>query len=411
VGVDGHGVPCGTLLEAAKAKKMKTGLVVTSRITHATPASFSSHSTNRNWEEFIAVQQINNSVDVMFGGGLSIYQSTPNSIYPNLILYAEAVGYQVITTLADLLTASTLPLVGLFAAEHMPFEIDRPPDTPSLAQMTSTAISLLSSSSGDSGFFLMVEGSRIDMAEHNNDAAALYNEILAFNETIQTILDFAQQDGHTLVVITADHETGGLTFGRNFINGSVGCNGTCGSENGYLSGGVSSNLPDYAWYPQVLLSVNASVEVMADSIIGLATNLSIDNNNSVAANIQTAASEILLLNANINLAADENGYLCNSFAAGNRSSLLVAVGNVIANRALVGYSTRGHTGVDVNLWVYGDPVGSLTGNMDNTQVGKAVQDILQLDLNQITQQLSNFQPYPSNTTSMSMRRNEGNAHN
>jgi len=186
----------------------------------------------------------------------------------------------------------------------------------------------------------------------------------------------------------------------------VGCNGTCGSENGYLSGGVSSALPEYAWYPQVLLSVNASVEVMADSIIALATNLSLENNDSVTANIQNAASQILLLNANIGLSSDENGYLCNSYAAGNRSSLLVAVGNVIANRALVGFQTRGHTGVDVNLWVYGDPTGSLKGNLDNTQVGKVVQDILKLDLNQITQQLSNFQPYPSNTTSLSMKRKD-----
>jgi len=285
----------------------------------------------------------------------------------------------------------------------MPFEIDRPPSTPSLAQMTTTALSLLSDNTGEGtdspGFFLMVEGSRIDMAEHNNDPAAQYYEILAFNETIQTILDFAQKDGHTLVVITADHETGGVTLGRNFVNGSVGCNGTCGNGNGFLGGGVSSAGPDYVWYPQVLLGVNASAEVMADSVVALATNMSIANNNSISDNIQSAASSILLVNANLILSAAETSYLCNSYVAGSTGSLIIAIGNVIANRALIGFQTRGHTGVDVNLWVYGDTSGSLKGNMDNTQVGTAVQQILQLNLNQITQELSNFQPYPNSSLS------------
>ncbi len=215
-----------TILEAAQAKGMATGLVVTSAITHATPASFAAHVESRGDETTIAEQLLANRVDVLFGGGKEFFlpQSEPGSDRKDdkdLIAAARQAGYRLVETSEQLGAVDALPVLGLFGLKAL---MTAPP-APSLAALTEKAIDLLRDTRKGwfikkRGFFLMVEGSQIDWACHDNDAVHCVWETLCFDEAVKAALDFALADGRTLVIVTADHETGGLTIPGGRIDGS-----------------------------------------------------------------------------------------------------------------------------------------------------------------------------------------------
>lgn len=209
-----------TILEQAETLGKATGIVVTSTVTHATPAAFYAHVADCNQQNLIAVQALESGIDLMFGGGVRHFIPTEVSLAMSageclgrrtdgrdLISEAESNGYSV-TTDGDFLANVSLPVLGLFACNGMNFDLERQPDEPSLSEMTRRAIDLLSESG--EGFFLMVEGSRIDQASHSNDPSQTIGETLAFDEAVRVVLEFAMSDGETLVIATADHETGGL---------------------------------------------------------------------------------------------------------------------------------------------------------------------------------------------------------
>jgi alkaline phosphatase len=205
--------PYLTILEAAKAKGMTTGIVVTSTITHATPAVFASHVESRKTEEAIAVQLVTSRVNVLFGGGRRFFlpksESDPNHSRKDdqdLLAEAARVGYTVITSQSELTSVHRPYVLGLFQIDAL----TTVPPEPSLAELTGRALQLLQPAKR--GFFLMVEGSQIDWACHQNKAKHAIRQVLLFDQAVQTAIDFALRDGHTLVVVTADHETGGLTL-------------------------------------------------------------------------------------------------------------------------------------------------------------------------------------------------------
>ena len=218
-----NGMSLETVLERAQKLGKSVGLVTTTRITHATPAAFASHVVSRGMENEIAVQLIYHKVNVLLGGGLRhfIPKEVPGSKRKDsrdLIKEAKALGYLIVRNRTQLLAVDpsrTRLLLGLFSLSHMAYEIDRKgTGQPSLAEMTKKAIEILSRDKD--GFFLMVEGGRIDHACHANDAAAAIMDTLAFDEAVKVALDFAKRDGETLVIITADHDTGAptLTYSR-----------------------------------------------------------------------------------------------------------------------------------------------------------------------------------------------------
>lgn len=207
-----------SILEMAQAKGLATGLVVTSTITHATPASFGSHVKSRKLEPAIAEQLIANRIDVLFGGGRKYFlpKSDPDSgRKDNIDLMARAreAGYKGIRTADELEAAKDAPLLGLFQLDAL---TTKEPE-PSLALMTRKAIRLLRRANlntidGHYGFLLMIEGSQIDWKCHANDAAGSIRQTLLFDQAVKEATDFAQRDGRTLVLVTADHETGGMTL-------------------------------------------------------------------------------------------------------------------------------------------------------------------------------------------------------
>jgi len=202
---------CKTLMEFAMEAGMSTALVATSSITHATPASFASHVPSRGQETIIAEQLAESGVDVMLGGGLEFFAKKGQSESvreDNRDLVRELIdaGYAVTTTKEELAAASSNKLVGLYASDGL----TRAETEPTLPEMTEKALEIISED--EDGFFMMIEGSQIDWAGHANNVEYALREIEDFDQTIKMILEFAKEDGETLVVVTADHETGGMTL-------------------------------------------------------------------------------------------------------------------------------------------------------------------------------------------------------
>lgn len=199
-----------TIVEQVRDKKA-TGIVTTTHLWHATPAVFASHVKKRGQSYEIARQMVEESgVDVMMGGGSKVFLGSGKG--PDLIALAMNRGYQV--ALSDLAlkavdTKKTTKLLGVFSKEAMTYETQRQADTyePHLSEMTEAALEILGRD--PRGFFLMIEGGRIDHASHVADVGKLLGEMAEFDKTINLVLAWAESHPDTLVIITADHETGG----------------------------------------------------------------------------------------------------------------------------------------------------------------------------------------------------------
>jgi alkaline phosphatase len=216
VALDSHRKPLETILEYAETKGLSTGMVVTSAITHATPASFIAHVISRNLYEDIADFFLKTNIDVFMGGGRDFFNGRTDGI--NLISELEKKDYQILYTVAELDSIKSSRVAGLFWKEHGPSIRDGRGNM--LAKSTGKSIEILSQNK--KGFFLMVEGSQIDWGGHQNDTRYLVEEMLDFDRAVGEALKFAIKDGHTLIVVTADHETGGFAItGGNIKKGSV----------------------------------------------------------------------------------------------------------------------------------------------------------------------------------------------
>ena len=231
VSVTPQGKALPTILEMARNRLRSTGIVTTTRLTHATPACFAAHGVDRDSESNLAEQMLEAGVDVMMGGGMQYWipggEVPPETVRLsaaagagakseredniNLLGRAAEAGYKLVSNQNELLGAGKADrLLGLFAASHLPYALDRRLDdaanVPSLAEMTEKAIEILSKNKG--GFFLMVEGGRIDHAAHNNDAAAMIADMIDFDAAVGVAYAFAKKDPRTVIFITADHATG-----------------------------------------------------------------------------------------------------------------------------------------------------------------------------------------------------------
>jgi len=204
----------GTILEKAAAEGKSTGLVVTCRITHATPACFAAHVGSRGQETEIALQMAAHNVNVLFGGGRSYFlprsQGGKRDDERNLIDEMKKRGYADLQTpeqFQQLAPSASQRVLGLFYPDDPPVAGER---RPSLPELTKKALEILSRNS--KGFFLMVEGSQIDWRAHENRSDSLLAEVKDFDAALGAVMDFAEEDGRTLVVVTADHETGGYAI-------------------------------------------------------------------------------------------------------------------------------------------------------------------------------------------------------
>lgn len=204
-----------TLLKAARAAGKRIGLVTTAAVHDATPAAMSVHARSRRNAQQIVDQYLALEPDVLMGGGRDYFlpRGEPGGRRDdgrNVIAALQAQGYAYARTAAELEHARGGRLLGLFADGDLGYEIDRPPGEPSTAQMTAAALRALRDAPG--GFVLLIENENVDTAGHRNDVAALIRALWAFDEAVKVALDFQKAHPDTLVVITGDHETGGLSI-------------------------------------------------------------------------------------------------------------------------------------------------------------------------------------------------------
>ncbi|WP_223594597.1 alkaline phosphatase [Neobacillus bataviensis] len=333
IAVDNDQSEVKTVLEAAKEQGKATGLVATSEITHATPASFGSHDVNRNNMNAIADdyfdERVNgkHKIDVLLGGGSDLFIRKDR----NLVEEFQKDGYSAVSNLQELKKDNNDQVLGLFAKRGMPKMIDRTEEMPSLADMTNAAIERLNQNK--KGFFLMVEGSQIDWAGHDNDIVGAMSEMDDFEKAFKAAIDFAKKDGHTLVVATADHSTGGY---------SIGARG------------------EYNWFSAPIKAAKRTPDFMAEQIAG----------GSDVKETLTKYLDLPLTDKEIQSVKD---------AADFKRVVDIdnAIEQIIDTRSFTGWTTGGHTGEDVNVYAFGPASERFAGQIDNTDNAKIIFDLLE----------------------------------
>ena len=211
IGMGADSVATQSILELAEKNNLSTGIVVACAVTHATPASFIAHQMDRNMYDEIASDYLKSDIDVFIGGGRKYFENRADG--RNLTDELKANNYQIAYDMASIKHIKTGKLAGLLYDDQnpgMPVRGDMLPDG------TMSAIDILEHNK--KGFFLVVEGSQIDWAAHDNNTKQVVMEMLDFDKTVGLVLDYAEKDGNTLVIITADHETGGMSI----LNGKFG---------------------------------------------------------------------------------------------------------------------------------------------------------------------------------------------
>lgn len=322
ISMDPDGNQLETILQAAEKSGKSSGLVATSTITHATPAVFASHVETRADEKDIAPQLLQNDVDVILGGGKKYFSD-------DLLNKAKQDGYEVVSDAQSLNNVKNADkLIGLFAEDGLAPELDRDmTNEPSLKEMTTAAIDVLSKDKD--GFFLMIEGSQIDWAGHDNDAAWAMKDTEAFEDAVEAALDFAEKDKKTLVVIAGDHDTGGMSVG------------------GYNESGA--NL-------EILKNVTATGDFMVAQL------------NEEQSNIQEVVKEY----TGITLSETE----INQIKQADEPSLQINA--IISKHALVGWTHTGHTGTDIPVYAYGPQAHKFAGLIENTDFPQLMAEAMKI---------------------------------
>jgi alkaline phosphatase len=340
--------PLMTVLEAAKIfNKMATGLVFTCEFPHATPADCAAHSYNRGEYKWIAPQMVHNNIDVLIGGGVRHLDSECKS-------YLLKEGYGIYTNDVDgFRSYSGDKMWSLFCDDDMPYELDRDKSRyPSLAEMTAKAIEKLSKNSN--GFFLMVEGSKIDWAAHANDPAAMITDMLAFDEAFGVAVDFAKEDGQTVVIAVPDHGNSGISIG-------------------------SRNCPNYSTLTKDdLFKTVTGIKATTETIVAVLKNTD-------KADMKAVFKQYTNLDLSDELMEkilSSKDYKKSTLTAEERmkgTSLKKIVSETLNNSTCFGFTTGGHTGEEVFLAVYA-PESSFrpTGFITNIELNRYMTDVLNI---------------------------------
>ncbi|MDR2980480.1 MAG: alkaline phosphatase [Bacteroidales bacterium] len=340
--------PLATALEGARIfGKKSTGLVFTCEFPHATPADCAAHWYKRSQYPVIAKQMVHNQINVVFGGGNKF-------LTDDLRAELKQRNYAIFSDDLEGFRNNENPNVwALFEEESLPYSIDNDPaQIPSLAEMTSKAIQLLSAN--ENGFFLMVEGSKIDWAAHDNDAKTMITDFLAFDEAVGAAIDFAKRDGQTVVIILPDHGNSGIVFGNRRSN------------KGYDKLPLDSFLKPLTRYT---ISSYKLAQLIKGTEPENVTNLFQEYHN------------IHLTNEELTVLYNTTNYDKSPIEKAERTAgipLEYAINKILYdNRSYIGFTTYGHTGEDVFLAVYhphGDiPVGMITNVEMNQYICRQLQ--------------------------------------
>lgn len=342
--------PLATVLEGAKRSGRSTGIVSTSNVQHATPAAFSSHSPNRKNYEILGEQQVYQNMDIVLGAGSKYLNSKDRKDKEDLISEIKNLGYSYITTRDELNSTKSNKVWGMFHEKEMAYDIDRDKNVePSLEEMTTKALDILSKN--DKGFFVMIEGSEIDWGAHANDPVATITDTLAFDKAVAAAKNFVDTHEDSVLIVAADHGTGGMTYGHKNIS----------------SGYYDKKVEDFTTIiKNAKMTGKKASEVIykdkANTVNIFKENFGIDN---------LYPQEIEAINK-----ADEK-------------NIQAVVNDIISRRAHIGWTTGGHTAGDVALYCHanGKNIKTLKGNIFNNDIGKYMEDVLDIDLDELNKDL------------------------
>lgn len=321
------------IMPYAKAAGKATGLVTSCRVTHATPAGFAANVSSRGEESEIAQQYLSRGIDVILGGGLKTFKNKEQDLLPAF----EAAGYRLCTDQASLRAARGTPqLLGLFSSSHLPYALDRKHDkslrdVPGLPALFEAALESLGSARN--GFVLQVEGGRVDHAGHGNDAAGILHEFLEFDECLPIALNYIERHPDTLLIVSADHGTGGCQLdglGKSY------------SDSGPALDRINAIKYSYEWMEDRFRKAGRFDAALFTDVTG----------------IVPSESQVALLQAA--LADPEVSYLTSKIA------------NVFEQEftelSAVGWSSHNHTSENVDLFAFGPGAEQVGGYMKNFQV-------------------------------------------
>lgn len=382
-----------TVAEQAKAKGMKVGIVSSVGMDHATPAVFYAHESDRDNYYNIGVQLANSDFDYFAGG--SLHQPTPprartgqrggnnesNAVEPKSS-YAVAAenGFKIVTSREELSTCKPGERVIAYnkseeRLNQLTPEIDRPDNCMPLAELTEKGIQLLDN---DEGFLMMVEGGQIDYACHDNDTVTAIYETLAFDEAIDKAMDFYKEHpDETLIVVTADHETGGLTLGNGLLEYSTSfeilkhqkMSYAAFKDNvwsKYTSGqwsGVEDNIPD-------------ALKTDIENAFGLVYDKLNDYEKSLLEDAyDKGMSSAKRVRVNIHEYSQEDKLLYS-----DNDPLSITLVHLLADKAGIGWTTFAHTGLPVEVYAIGSGSKIFNGFYDNTDVPKKIAELIGIKL-------------------------------
>lgn len=376
IGKDAAGQDVRTLTEAARDKGMKTGLITTTRLTHATPAAFAAHNISRNNENEIAEDFVKSGVDFLAGGGIrhfipqAMKMKTKDAVGKtikskrkddkNLIKEFEGKGYATYIGMEGAKAFNTDDfskrdkVFAAFTYTHTPYEIERM-DTytamPSLAAMTRAGIDVLSQ--GSNGFFLMVEGGRIDHAAHANDPTGVIYDTLAFDDAVKAAFEFYETHKEdTLILVVGDHETGGMGLGMDSMGYKLDMGAlmaTRVSVEDTLAYGSGQYTGDREGYKSYLAKAFGLV------------NLS---------QTETARLEKAMASAD---SGETMGYYKVNPAA-------LTAARLLSQRANINWTTTIHTATMIPMSATGTGAQLFGGYKDNTVIAQTMADLLDLNL-------------------------------
>ena len=338
IAVDVNKQPLLTVLEQARKNGFSTGAVVTSQVNHATPASYIAHNeSRRNYDEIAnsyVDEKINGKVkfDVLLGGGWKYFIREDRDLVSEL----KAQGFQYANDYGQLAQLDAgKPTLGLFADVGLPYAMDD--EKGRLARMTETALRVLPE---DKPYFLLVEASQVDWAGHSNDIAAAMGEMQDLALTMASLEQYVSKHPNTTVILTADHSTGGVSLG---VNG------------------------DYFWKPETIHQMKHSPAVIATQLMAeenVTKGLVDDLFNFELKNVEFKAVQKAL-----------HIYHEKKATLSERKALKIVEGplkRIVDVRTYTGWTTGGHTAVDVPVIAFGKHAEMFAGSQDNTDIAKKI---------------------------------------
>ncbi len=349
IGVDVNKVPHETVLEWAKIQGKKTGIVVTSQINHATPASYLAHNESRRNYNAIADSYIDDGIkaDIMLGGGWTYFIREDR----NLVSEFQQAGFHYIDSYTQLDTLpNNQPVLGLFDNVGLPWSLDDS-DNYRLSTMTKAAIKQLEN---EHGYFMLIEASQVDWAGHANDIASAMAEMDDLAKTMEYLEQYVKNNPDTLVILTADHSTGGLTIAAN---------------------------GKYEWKPDVLKTMTMSPVAIAKKLTN--TDITVKESSELFNFTITDEENMQLQQAKDKASEKLANYLtltkeqqANKRKPDLTYGIYKAVTKILDTHTNTGWTSGGHTAIDVPVFVIGAQKAMFNGKIDNTDIAKNIFKLL-----------------------------------